>query len=154
MTKPIKQPKFKPSPGQVDFTNIHWAPVINCVVKYKGKILLVKRSKSLKLYPNLWNGISGFLDDKKSFKEKVAEELGEETAISSKNIKSIKLGAVFNLEAPKYKKTWIVHPVLVEVKTNKVKLDWESQSFEWINPKDAKKKKLAPGFKRVLENFF
>ena len=42
-----KQPElFKPKPGQTDFTNIRWAPVINCVLKYENKILVVKRNKN------------------------------------------------------------------------------------------------------------
>ena len=36
--------KFQPKPGQVDFTNIRYAPVANCVLFNEGKILLVKRS--------------------------------------------------------------------------------------------------------------
>lgn len=31
-----EEPKFKPKPGQVDYTNTKRAPVINCVVKYMG----------------------------------------------------------------------------------------------------------------------
>ena len=65
-----KSRKFVPAPGQTDFTNIRFAPVINCVLKYKNKILLVQRSKELRLYPDYWNGISGFLDDDKSLNDK------------------------------------------------------------------------------------
>ena len=52
--KNIKKSKFKPRPGQIDYTNIHWAPVINCVLKYQDKILVVKRSQELNFYPNYW----------------------------------------------------------------------------------------------------
>jgi hypothetical protein len=31
--------KFKAKPGQVDYGKARWAPVINCVVKYKDKVL-------------------------------------------------------------------------------------------------------------------
>ena len=62
---------FKTRPGQVDYTNIRWAPVINCVLKFGDKILLVQRSKDMKYYPGRWTGISGFLDDDKSLTEKV-----------------------------------------------------------------------------------
>ena len=73
--------KFTPKPGQVDYTNIRRAPVINCVLRYGDKILLVKRSAELRLYPNYWNGISGFLDDDRSVLEKVKDEIREETGI-------------------------------------------------------------------------
>jgi isopentenyldiphosphate isomerase len=149
MTKKVN--KFKPKPGQVDFTHARWAPVINCVVKYKDKILVVQRSSELNFYPEYWNGISGFLDDKKSLEKKVEEELREELGIAKKYIRKIKVGEIFDQDEPKYHKTWIVHPILVEVATDKIKLDWESQNYRWIKPSKAKKLKLLPGFDKVLE---
>lgn len=143
--------KFKPKPGQVDYKNIRWAPVINCVLRYRGKILLVKRSFDMHYYPGYYSGISGFLDDRKSLEEKVAEEIREELGIAKGKIKKIKLGAILEQDAPKYQKTWIVHPVLVDVATDKIKLDWEAQGYQWVKPQDAKKLKLLPGFKNVLK---
>ena len=140
---------FKTKPGQIDYTNIRWAPVINCVVKYKGKILIVQRSKKLNFYPEYWNGISGFLDDKRSLKEKVADEIKEELGMDK--IKRIKLGEIFDQEEPKYKKTWIVHPVLVEVDADNIKLDWEAQDYKWVTLKEVMKFKLLPGFDIVLK---
>jgi 8-oxo-dGTP pyrophosphatase MutT (NUDIX family) len=146
--------KFKLKPGQTDFTKIRWSPVVNCIVRYRGKILVVKRNSDMRLYPNCWNGISGFLDDNKSLKEKVREELKEETGISKNQIKSIKLEKIFDLEDPNYKKTWIVHPILVDVKTDKIHLDWEAQDYKWISPKDIKNMKFVLGFRKVLNSFF
>ncbi|MBI3638671.1 NUDIX domain-containing protein [Candidatus Wolfebacteria bacterium] len=149
----MKKPKFKPKKRQTDFTNARWAPVINCVVKYKDKILVVERSKKLNFYPEYWNGISGFLDDKRNLRRKVEDELREELGLKKKDIKSIKLGEIFHQDEPKYKKTWIVHPVLVEIKTDKIKikLDWEAINYKWIRPNEVKKLKLLPGFDKVLE---
>ena len=143
--------KFKPVKGQTDYTNIHWAPVINCVLEFQGKILIVQRNKNLNFYPNYFNGISGFLDDNKSIDDKVKNEIKEELNLRVTDIKSIKLGDIFHQKAPQYNKTWIVHPILVQVKTNKIKLDWEAQSFKWININDASKYKLLPGFSTVIK---
>lgn len=142
--------KWKPKPGQTDFTNIRWAPVINCVVKCGEKILLVQRNKDLNFYPGYWNGISGFLDDNKSLRQKVEEEMREELGLAKKSIKKITLGKIFHQQAPRYKKTWIVHPVLVEVSTDAIKLDWEAQAFKWLTPSLVRKLKLLPGFAGVL----
>ncbi len=143
---------FKPKPGQIDYTSARFAPVINCVVRYRGKILIVQRSKDLNFYPGYWNGISGFLDDKRSLEQKVKDELKEELGISSKDIRRIQLGAIFHQEALKYRKTWIVHPVVVEVKTDRVKLDWEAQNYRWVGVEKAKTFNLLPGFDRVLDH--
>ncbi len=146
--------KFHPKPGQIDFSKARWAPVINCVVKYKNKILIVQRSEKLKFYSGCWNGISGFLDDRKSLEQKVKGEIREELGIKSQDIISIKSGKIFDQEEKKYKKTWIVHPVIVKVNTGKIKLDWEAQNYKWIKIKEARNYKLLPGFDRVLEVLF
>lgn len=143
--------KFKPIKGQIDYTNIHWAPVINCVLEFQNKILIVQRNKNLNFYPGYYNGISGFLDDSKTLKEKIKKEIKEELNLSSSNIKSIELGNIFHQRAPKYDKTWIVHPILVRVKTDKIKLDWEAQDFKWIDIDEVKKYKLLPGFLNVIK---
>lgn len=147
----MKKYLFKLKAGQVDYTNARWAPVINCVLKYKDKILVVERSKKLNFYPGYWNGISGFLDDQKSLNEKVYDELKEELGFSKTNVKIIKLGEIFDQDEPKYKKTWIIHPVLVEVKTDQIRLDWEARNYKWITFREAKKLKLLPGFDEVLK---
>ncbi len=150
----MRKNKFKPSKGQIDFAKAHWAPVINCVLKYRDKILIVQRSEELNFYPNYWNGISGFLDDNRNLKQKVEDEIKEEVGISKKKIISILLGQIFHQEERKYKKTWIVHPVLVKVKTNRTKLDWEAQNYKWVKAGEAKKYKLVPGFDKVISTFF
>lgn len=145
----MPQAPFKPSPGQIDFSKARWAPVLNCVLRYRGRLLIVQRSSELHFYPGYWNGVSGFLDDHKSLKQKVEEELKEELGLNKSCIKKIVLGEIFDQEAPSYKKTWIVHPVLVEVSTDQVRLDWEGKSFAWIKPEEIKKYKLLPGFAEV-----
>jgi NADH pyrophosphatase NudC (nudix superfamily) len=147
----IKRKLFKLKPGQVNYTNIRYAPVINCVLKHKDKFLVVWRSKKLNFYPGYWNGISGFLDDQKGLEEKVIREIKEETGILKSQIRSIELGQIFHQEEPEYKKTWIVHPVLVEVNTDKVKLDWEAENYKWARAEEIKKLKLMPGFDKVLK---
>ncbi len=148
----MRKPAFKPKQGQVDYTLARWAPVINCVLRYKNKLLVVQRNKDLNFYPGYWNGISGFLDDQKSLNQKVFEELKEELGIPKGKIKWIRLGEIFDQEAPKYKKTWIVHPVLVEVKTDKIKLDWEARNYKWLTLREIERLRLLPGFGEVLKN--
>jgi hypothetical protein len=40
---------------------------------------------------------------------------------------------------------------LVKIKADKIKLNWEAQDYKWVSLKDAKKFKLLPGFKEVLD---
>jgi 8-oxo-dGTP diphosphatase len=146
--------KFKSKPGQIDFSKARWAPVINCVVQYKNKILIIQRSENLKLYPGHWNGVSGFLDDRKNLEQKVKEELREEIGVTAKNIISLKLGNIFDIDEPKYKKIWIIYPILVKIDTDKIKLDWEARKYEWIKLSEIKKYKMFPGYDKVLKALF
>jgi len=120
------------------------------VVKYGSKILVVRRNPDLNFYPGYWNGISGFLDDQQSLKEKIYSELSEELGLTRSQIVKIKVGEIFDQDDPQYNKTWVVHPVLVEVKTDKVKLDWEASNYKWLTPIEVKKLKLLPNFIEVL----
>lgn len=147
----MKKEDFIPKPDQIDYSKARWAPVINCVLKYKDKLLVVKRSDDLNFYPGYWNGISGFLDDKKTLKEKVSEEISEELGMQEESIENIRLGEIFHQDEQKYQKTWIVHPVLVQVKTDEVKLDWEANKYQWLEIDDVRKLDLLPGFDQVLE---
>lgn len=144
--------KFKPAPGQTDYTHARWAPVINCVLKCGNKILLIQRSKKLHFYPGCWNGVSGFLDDQQSLIQKVKSEIKEETGIAGHHIKKITPGAIFHEESKKYKKTWIVHPVLVDVDTEVVKLDWEGATYAWMTPREARIYSFGANFDQVLKN--
>jgi ADP-ribose pyrophosphatase YjhB (NUDIX family) len=147
----MPKPPFIPKPGQVDFTQARYAPVINCVVKFKDKILIVQRSADLNFYPGVWNGISGFLDDTKTLEEKAKEEMREELDLQDSQIISIKPAGLFEQQEPNYNKVWIVHPALVEVNTDQIKLDWEAQNYKWVTLEEAKTHKLLPGFDKVLE---
>ncbi len=148
----MTRPKFVPKKGQIDYTNARWAPVINCIVKFKDKFIIVQRNKDLHFYPGYWNGISGFLDDNKTLEQKVQEELREELGLSKDKIKKIQLGHVFDQDDPDYKKVWITHPVLVTVLTDKIRLDWEARNYQWITLKEVKKFKTLRNFDLVLKN--
>lgn len=149
-----KEKKFKAKKGQTDFTNIRWAPVLHSVLQYRGKILLLQRAAGMRLHPGLWHGVAGFLDDGKSLREKIEEELSEELGLKKSAILSIKLGRIYDQEAPEYNKIFVVHPVLVKLNTNKIKLNWESQDAKWFSLAEVRKMKAMPGFNLVLAALF
>ncbi|MCR4279895.1 MAG: HD domain-containing protein [Candidatus Komeilibacteria bacterium] len=139
---------------RVDYTNMKLAPVINCLVTYQGKILLVQRSETLNFYPGLWNGISGFLDDSKSPRQKAYEELAEELSIKAESVVEMKVGASFRVSDDTMDKIWDVHPILVEIDSDEIHLDREAQAYDWFTPAQALAKGLVPGFDRVIKSFF
>ena len=146
---------FKPKKGQIDYTRARWAAVVLCVVQFRGKILLVKRSAEMRVYPGFWNGVGGYLDDRKTLEGKAKEELKEEAGIRSQDIVSIRAGQIFEVDNPKYKKTWIIHPVLVKVRSDAIRLDWEADAYRWVLVSEARKEpKLIPTYLKALDTFF
>jgi 8-oxo-dGTP pyrophosphatase MutT (NUDIX family) len=150
----MSQPQFVPKPGQVDYTDIRYAPTLNIVVTYEGKIFCVKRSADMHLYPNQWDWVCGFLDDGKSIEEKAYEELDEELGLQSGDIESLTRGEPWIDEAPQYNKTWIIVPVLAKVKSDNFKLDWEASEGGWFALKKLKDLDMVSGALTTAKQFF
>ena len=147
------EPMFVPRPGQVDYTHIRYAPVLNAVVVCLGKVLLLQRSSGMRSYPNHWCGISGYLDDDRCVEDKARQEMLEEVGITADRILSMQRGTVLLQEAPEHGKSWLVVPVLARVRDRRYRLDWESQAAGWFSMTDAMTLPLLPGFDAVIAQY-
>ena len=145
-----KLPKF--SDGRIDYSASDKAPVLTCFVKYQDKILLLKRSDKVRAYQGLWNTVAGYLDEIKPIKNKVYEELNEELGISKENILKTKLGNPYEFHDKDIQKTWIIFPVLVELKNRPaIKLDWEHTDYKWIKSERINEYNIVPNLDITLE---
>lgn len=148
-----KLPKFPD--GRINYSNSDTAPVITVFVKYRDKILLMKRSNRVLTYQGKWNTVAGYLDELKPIREKVLEEIKEELGISENNILSIHIGESYEFTNTEANKTWIVHPILVELRTKPdITLDWEHTEYKWIKPEKLKEFDTVPKLNKSLENAF
>lgn len=130
-----KLPKFED--GRIDYSNSDTAPVITVFIKYKNNILLLKRSDKVLTYKGKWNTVAGYLDEPKPIREKVIGEIKEELGIEENNIFSIFIGEFYKFKDKKINRTWIVFPVLAELKNKpEIKLDWEHTEYKWIKPEE------------------
>jgi len=141
--------------GRIDYHQSNKALVMNCFVKYKDKVLILKRSNEVLNYKEQWNSIGGFIDEAKPIEKKVLEELKEEIGIEKDKILDIKVKDSWELFDPEINKTWIIFPVLVELKENpEIKLDWEHTEYKWIKPEEIMNYdiiyRLEDNLKRVL----
>ncbi len=138
-----KLPKFPD--GRIDYSSSNIAPVITVFVKYKDKILLLKRSDKVRVYKGKWFTVAGYLDEMKPLHEKIMEELREEIGVEESNISSIYFGESHKFTDADVNKTWIAHPVLVKLKNKpSIKLDWEHTEYRWIKPEEIKKFDTSP----------
>ncbi len=143
-----KLPKFPD--GRIDYTKAEKVPVVDVWVKHKDKILLVKRSDKVANYQGKWNVVSGYLDEIKPLKQKAAEELQEELGIEKDSILSLDAKQPYNFVDEG--RTWIVHPVLAELKEKpEIKLDWEHTEYKWILPEELETFDIIPDLKQVIK---
>ena len=144
-----KLPKFPD--GRINYSKSDVAPVITVFVKYKNEILLLKRSEKVSTYKGKWNTVAGYLDEIKPIEEKVLEELREELVINKENILSMHVTGHFEFKDLKIGKTWIVTPVLVEIREPKIALNWEHTDYAWILPEELKNFDTVPNLDKSLE---
>lgn len=145
-----KLPKFPD--GRIDYHDSDTAPVVDVFVKYQDKILIVKRSDKVGTYRGKWNCLSGYLDELKPIFQKALEEIKEELAIDKDNILSMRLGETYSFTDERIGKTYIVHPILAELKNQPViRLDFEHTEYKWIKPEELKSFDIVPNTDKGLE---
>jgi len=146
-----KLPKFPD--GRIDYSNSDIAPVITVFLRYKDELLLLKRSNKVRAYQGKWNAVAGYLDELKPIREKALEEIKEELKISKSEISSVHIGESYQFIDAKIKKTWIVYPVLAELRSKpKIVLDWEHTEYKWIRSKELKEFDVVSNLDKSLEN--
>lgn len=144
-----KLPKFPD--GRINYSNSDSATVITVFIKYKEEILILKRSNKVATYQGRWNTVAGYIDELKPIHEKIIEEINEEIGVKKDNILSQRIGKSYMFKDMKVNKTWIVIPVLVELKNKPdIKLDWEHTEYKWIKPEELKRYNIVPKIEESL----
>lgn len=137
--------------GEIDYTNSKVAVVVTVFIKYKKKVLLVKRSQKVSGYKGKWNSISGYVDQIRPIREIALKEIDEEVGLAIKNVLKVTEGKAYSFIDKKEKMRWIVCPYLVESKKKPiVKLDWENTEYRWIDPDYIAKFDIVPNLDKSL----
>lgn len=64
----------------------------------------------------------------------------------------IYIGETYKFKDNKVNKTWIIHPVLAELKElPDIRLDWEHTEYKWIKPKELKKFDIVTNLEKSYE---
>jgi len=132
--------------GVLEIENVAEKHVVTCILRNKGKILLLRRSSEVGSYRGRWAGVSGFIErgekDSEAARRELREEIGRGKARLAKNIepRMFRDGAT----------TWVVHPFLFDVGDRKVRLDWEHAAFEWISPSEMTDYPTVPGLEQIV----
>ena len=145
-----KLPKFPD--GRINYTDSKVAAVVSVFLKYRNKILILKRSNKVLAYKGKWSAIGGYLDEPKPVKEKAMEEVAEELGVKGDNIASIVIAKSYESSDRQINRKWIIYPVLMELKKMPdIKMNWENTEYKWINPEELKKFDTIPGLQKSLK---
>lgn len=124
-----------------------YATVIG-IVKFKDKILLLRRTPERHSSPNKWQPVSGFIGEREAAEDAVLREVKEETDLNGKITKT---GRVFEISDDWGR--WVIMPFLVSVESDGVKFDPKEHSeIVWVKPEEINKFDLVAGVKEDLES--
>lgn len=142
-------PKFED--GRINYTDSPIAPVVNCIVWYDDRVLLLQRGDRVSEGKNTWSGVDGYIDRAIPLEEIVLTELREELGIADTDVERIAVAESYDSDDPDAGVKWVVFPVLVQLAIlPKIKLDWEHTRYQWIKPSEIYNFNILHGQDRVL----
>jgi len=124
---------------------------VTCVIRYRGRILLLKRAPTVLVNPNLWSSVTGRVEHGQSFEATAFQEIREETGLEKGKITLVRRGKGFRLLIHRGVVT-LVQPFLFDSRTRLIKLNWEHTDSKWVRPVDLNKFKLIPKFNLTLKS--
>lgn len=124
-------------------------PVISCLLKHKDEILILKRSCQVGSFQGYWSCISGYMEKEEDPLETAYREVFEETKIPKEEISNHLLDGPFYSEAEDV--VFEAHWVLMETKIKRIVLDWEHESYQWINSKKIPDVKVVPWLPTLIK---
>ena len=130
---------------------MHSTDIVTSFLLNQGKILILKRSETVKTMKNMWSGISGIIENDEEPLTRAKIEIFEEVGIKENEIKLLKIGNEIDIISPQYKNhQWHVFPFLFETYNLEIKINWENSDFKWINPEEIKEFDIVPSLEKVL----
>ncbi|MEA2054608.1 MAG: NUDIX domain-containing protein [Candidatus Thermoplasmatota archaeon] len=127
--------------------------VVTCIILFRGKMLLLKRSNKVGTHKGKWACISGYVEEGDDILERALSEVEEEIGLSQNEIKLQEEGKPIKFFDEIEEKTWTVHPFLFKSNTDKIEIDWEHVGYVWITPSEIEKYDTVPKLKEVVNSF-
>ncbi|RKD95971.1 NUDIX domain-containing protein [Halopiger aswanensis] len=119
--------------------------VVTAFLRYRGEILLLRRSDAVGTYRGQWGGVSGFAEDDPD--AQVRAEIREETGLEDDDVSLVRSGRPVRFRdelADGGEREWVVHPYLFDVTVDEpaIERSEEHDALEWVPPTEI----VAPGF--------
>jgi ADP-ribose pyrophosphatase YjhB (NUDIX family) len=114
-----------------------------------GRILLLERSKKVGSFQDHWAGVSGFLEAATPL-EQAYREILEETGLGAGDLDLTAEG--HPVLARDGHRVFVVHPFRFRARRTDVRLDWEHNRAEWVEPEEIRHRPTVPKLDQVWES--
>jgi translation initiation factor 2B subunit (eIF-2B alpha/beta/delta family) len=106
-----------------------------------GSVLLLRRSPDASTYPDLWAGVSGYLEGDDPL-ERAYVEIEEETGIGRDQVELVGAGPALRVDDDG---GWVVHPFLFRTVDADARLNAENSEASWVAPRELAELETVPG---------
>ena len=124
--------------------------VVTAVLRYNNKILLLKRSDTVRTYRGHWACVSGYLEQNETPLMRAFTEIKEETGLTQDQVTLTKTGTTVDFYDDATEEQWIIHPFLFDTSTNIITIDWEHTTYAWISPQDITSYVTVPKLEGII----
>lgn len=125
--------------------------VATSFLTYRGRILILKRSAKVGSYQAAWAGVSGYVEEGEHPLDTALKEVEEETGLKIGREALLRVGEPLPAYDKEKDVLWLVHTFLFKAPTNRIRLDWEHETYAWIKPKEISQYNTVPRLGDALE---
>ena len=125
--------------------------VVTCFLEHQGKLLVLRRSQTVRTHRGKWAGVSGSVEGATP-PEQALKEIAEETGLDTGEVRLVRTGEALEVADRIEVVTWLVHPFLFRVTDPaKIRLDWEHSDHRWVHPDELSRLDTVPRLKETWE---
>ncbi|MEE6210969.1 NUDIX domain-containing protein [Salarchaeum sp. III] len=115
--------------------------VVTCVLRHRGRVLLLKRSDAVGSYTGRWGMAAGHAEGDPD--EQAWVEIEEETGLRDA-CTLVRRGDPFTVDDADRGTRWTVHPSLFDCERRDVTPNEETTDWEWVNPVEIRRRETVP----------
>ena len=130
---------------------MHSTKIVTSFVMDGSRLLILKRSNSVRSMKGLWAGVSGIIEKNEEPLSRAKIEIFEEVGIAEDRIALVKSGDEMAVNSPQYENhEWRIFPFLFEASNPTIRLNWENSEFKWIRVNELGRYRTVPSLQKVL----
>jgi 8-oxo-dGTP pyrophosphatase MutT (NUDIX family) len=126
------------------------ARIVTSFLEHGGKILILKRSDSVRTYRGKWAGVSGSIEADESPLQAAVREICEETGLGSGMLTPAGQGVRLEVVDGGLGVKWEIHAFLFTVDSPAITIEGEHTEFKWIDPSEIDGYDAVPELARSL----